>query len=270
MIMAGDVPLPAFFFYLTTVLLGLCLGSFATALAWRLPRSIPLAKKARSSCPSCGHDLRARDLVPLFSWMTLGGRCRYCRTPVGWRYPLIELATLALCIVFHFTFGFSAVTLCAFALAPALVAMVDIDFRHKILPDVLNITVAAAGFVAIAVAALEAFDAPAHLLTMLGQAVAAALLYGAGSFALRYLFLKATGKEALGLGDVKFFAAAGIWLGLSADSLAAFLLLSGALGVVIALLWKKITREAEFPFGPALIAAFLSVLLWRGLYFVVI
>lgn len=268
--MAGEIPLPGFFFYLTTVLLGLCLGSFATALAWRLPRGVPLAKKARSNCPSCGHDLHARDLVPLFSWMTLGGRCRYCRAPVGLRYPLIELSTLALCIIFHAVFGFTAVTLCAFALAPALVAMVDIDFRHKILPDVLNAAMALAGLAAIVAAGLEAFDPPAHILSHLAQAMAAALMYGAGAFALRFAFLKATGKEALGLGDVKFFAAAGVWLGLSADSLAAFLLLSGALGVVIALLWKKIMRETEFPFGPALIAAFLAVLLWRGLYFVVI
>jgi len=268
--MEGDIPLPGFFFYLTTVLLGLCLGSFATALAWRLPRGVPLARKTRSGCPACGHDLGPRDLVPLFSWMMLGGRCRYCRAPVGWRYPLIELSTLALCLAFHLVFGFSAVTFCAFAIAPALVAMVDIDFRHKILPDVLNITVAAAGFAAIGVASLDAFDAPAHLLEMLGRAAGAALLYGAGAWALRFLFLKVTGKEALGLGDVKFFAAAGIWLGLSPDSLAFFLLLAGLFGVVIALAWKKITREAEFPFGPALIAAFLAVLFWRGLYFVVI
>lgn len=268
--MDGDIPLPAFFFYLTTVLLGLCLGSFATALAWRLPRGVPLAQKARSGCPSCGHDLGARDLVPLFSWMMLGGRCRYCCTPVGLRYPLIELSTLALCLVFHVVFGFSAVTLCAFALAPALVAMVDIDFRHKILPDVLNITVAVAGVAAIFAASLESFDGPDFLVRQLGEAGAAALLYGGGSWGLRFLFLKLMGREALGLGDVKFFAAAGVWLGLSPDSLAAFLLLSGGLGVVIALLWRKISGQAEFPFGPALIAAFVAVLLWRGLYFIVI
>ena len=262
--------LPPIFYYLTTVFLGLCLGSFATALAWRLPRGVSMTAKARSACPSCGHDLSARDLVPLLSWIFLRGRCRYCRTPVGFRYPLMELATLALCLVFHVVFGMSLMTLCAFALAPALAAMVDIDFRYKILPDVLNLTVGLAGVAAIAAASVFAFDAPSHLVSMLGQGLGAAILYGGLAWGLRFLFLKLMRKEALGLGDVKFFAAAGVWLGLSPDALAAFLMLSGVFGVVIALVWRKATGEAEFPFGPALIASFLAVLLWRGLYFVVI
>lgn len=268
--MDGVAALPPFFFWLTTLLLGLCLGSFATALAWRLPRGIPLAAKARSGCPACGHDLAVRDLVPLFSWIFLRGRCRYCGAPVGWRYPLIELGTVFLCLGFHAAFGFSVVTFCAFVMAPALVAMTDIDFRHKILPDVLNAALAASGLAAAAFSAIDAFDPPAHALAMVGQALGAGAMYGTLAWGLRLLFLKMMGKEALGLGDVKFFAAAGVWLGLSPDSLAAFLLLSGVCGVLIALGWKRATGEAEFPFGPALIAAFLAVLFWRGLYFVVI
>lgn len=262
--------LPPFFYYMTTVLLGLCLGSFATALAWRLPRGISMTAKARSACASCGHDLSARDLVPLLSWIFLRGRCRHCAARVGWQYPLIELSTLGLCLALHIAFGFSAVTLCAFVIAPVLAAMTDIDFRYKILPDVLNGVLALAGLAAIVAASLAAFDGPAHAATMLGQALLAAILYGGLAWGLRFLFLKLMRKEALGLGDVKFFAAAGVWLGLSPDTLAAFLMLSGVFGVLIALLWRRCTGEAEFPFGPALIASFLCVLFWRGLYFVVI
>jgi len=262
--------LPPFFYYMTTVLLGLCLGSFATALAWRLPRGISMTAKARSACASCGHELSAPDLVPLLSWIFLRGRCRHCAARVGWQYPLIELSTLGLCLALHLAFGFSAVTLCAFAIAPVLAAMTDIDFRYKILPDVLNGALALAGLAAIVAASLAAFDGPAHAATMLGQALLAAFLYGGLAWGLRFLFLKLMRKEALGLGDVKFFAAAGVWLGLSPDTLAAFLMLSGVFGVLIALLWRRCTGEAEFPFGPALIASFLCVLFWRGLYFVVI
>lgn len=264
----GD--LPPFFAYLTTLFLGLCLGSFATALAWRLPRGVSMTAKARSSCTVCGHDLSALDLVPLFSWVFLRGRCRHCRAPVSWRYPLIELATLVLCAAFHYRFGFSLETLCAFAMAPALVAMVDIDFRYKILPDVLNATVFAAGLLAIALSAVHAFDAPAHVLAMMGQATLGVIIYGGGSWALRWLFMVWKKREALGLGDVKFFAASGVWLGSSIDALAGYLLLSGVCGVLAALVWRRATGEVEFPFGPALIGAFLAVLLWRGLYFVVI
>ena len=71
--------------------LGLCLGSFMTALAYRLPRGLNWTTD-RSRCPSCGHTLGVPDLVPLFSWLFLRGKCRHCHTPIPVRYPLIELA----------------------------------------------------------------------------------------------------------------------------------------------------------------------------------
>ncbi len=69
---------------------GLCLGSFMTALVYRLPRGLNWTTD-RSRCPSCGHALGVPDLVPVFSWLALRGRCRHCRTPIPARYPLIEL-----------------------------------------------------------------------------------------------------------------------------------------------------------------------------------
>lgn len=268
----GDLPPEAALFFecLTTLLAGLCLGSFATALAWRLPRGISMTAKARSSCTACGHDLTALDLVPLFSWLFLHGRCRHCRAAVSWRYPLIELATLVLCAGFYARFGFSPELFCAFAMAPALVAMIDIDFKYKILPDVLNLTVLLAGLAAVLLSAMPAHDPAGHVLDMLGQAALGAVMYGGGAWALRQLFLVWKKREALGLGDVKFFAASGVWLGTNVDALAAYLLMAGLSGVIIALLWRRVTGEAEFPFGPALIAAFVAVLFSQGLYFVVI
>jgi leader peptidase (prepilin peptidase)/N-methyltransferase len=70
---------------------GLALGSFAAAMAYRLPRGV---RGVRSVCPSCGHTLGIRDLVPVFSWLCLKGRCRYCAAPISARYPLIELAVM--------------------------------------------------------------------------------------------------------------------------------------------------------------------------------
>lgn len=267
-----DLPREAALFFecLTVILAGLCLGSFATALAWRLPRGISMTAKARSSCTACGHDLSALDLVPVFSWLFLRGRCRHCKAAVSWRYPLIEITTLALCAGFYARVGFTPELFCAFAMAPALVAMTDIDFRYKILPDMLNLTVLLSGLLAVALSARHAVDAPAHLLDMMGQAAAGAAIYGGGSLLLRFLFLAWKKREALGLGDVKFFAASGVWLGTNVDALSGYLLLSGLSGVLIAMLWRRVTGEAEFPFGPALIAAFVAVLLWQGLYFVVI
>jgi leader peptidase (prepilin peptidase)/N-methyltransferase len=68
---------------------GLVLGSFATALAYRLPRELSMVTRVHSQCPSCAHNLGVPDLVPLFSWVFLRGRCRYCQAPIGLQYPLI-------------------------------------------------------------------------------------------------------------------------------------------------------------------------------------
>ena len=97
--------------FVASIVIGLCLGSFATLLAWRLPRDLPVAyssksKKTttaqdpenheqdgveRSRCPSCGATLNWRDLVPLFSWLLQKGKCRHCGAAIPVVYPLIEL-----------------------------------------------------------------------------------------------------------------------------------------------------------------------------------
>lgn len=262
--------LPGFFWLAVVVLAGLCLGSFATALAYRLPRGISMVSKQRSACPSCDHDLGMADLVPFFSWAFLRGRCRYCRTTIGYTYPLIELGTLALCLAFFAVYGASPVLVAFCVLAPVLTAIIAIDLRYKIIPDVLNLTIFLTGVLALVLAALDSFNPPSHLLGIAGAAAGGVLAYGLGSLALRQVFLLVMKKDALGLGDVKFFAAVGIWLGLDPDAMAWFLMLSGLFGVVLALVWRKITREVEFPFGPALICAFLTVLFALTPYFIVI
>lgn len=229
------------------VLLGLCLGSFATALSWRVPRGISIIKKHRSSCPSCRRDLSFPDLVPFFSWAFLRGACRHCGNRIGLRYPAIEISTVLLCLVFYFHFGFSFGVMPYFLAAPILISMIDIDFQHKILPDSLNLALLVLGF------ARPGPDLP--------EAFAGMVFYGLGAFALRYVFTKIKNREPMGLGDVKFFAVAGFWLGADPAMLAVFLFLAGLLGIMIALFWKRIKKEAEFPFGPALIGAFILCLL---------
>lgn len=237
-------------FLVFSALFGLCLGSYATALSYRLPRGISMIKKSRSACPACDHDLGILDLVPFFSWLFLRGRCRYCKAAIGCRYPLIEMATAALCLGFYSAFGFGAVTLVLFLLAPVLVAMVDIDLHHKILPDSLNLAVFLLGLVVLAL------DPYADWM----DAVGGVILYGLGSYLLRYAFMLVMKREPMGLGDVKFFAAAGLWLGLGAEKLAFFLLMSGVLGIFLGLLWRWRTKDPEFPFGPALIVSFIVIL----------
>lgn len=245
-----------------TLFLGLCFGSFATALAWRLPRGVSVSLE-RSRCPSCSRTLGIADLVPVFSWLFLRGRCRSCRALIGWRYPLMELATLLLCLAFYARFGFSASTLLLFGLAPVLVAMTEIDLKHKILPDSLNLSVLALGAAVLFANALQSSDPPEFIVEKGGAALAGAALYGFGAAALRQGVMAVLKKDPLGWGDIKFFAAAGFWLGLDAMAAARFLLLSGLIGTALALAWRRRTGEAEFPFGPALLAAFAALLFWH-------
>ncbi len=242
------------------IFIGLVFGSFATALSYRLPREISIIKKARSSCVSCSKDLEAPDLVPIFSWVFLKGKCRFCKEDIGVRYPLIELSTLLLCGVFYMTYGVSIATLPIFVLAPILVAMIDIDLNYKIIPDGLNFTILFLGVLflfsqsLLYVSPLTFLDD--HTLNIVGGF----LIYGLGSLALRHGATLVLKREAMGLGDIKFFAAIGVWLGSSLETLSWFLFMSGIIGVIFAIVWKKIKNEDEFPFGPALIFAFILIL----------
>lgn len=263
--MYDDIPLPDGFYLAATALLGLVLGSFATALAYRIPRGISIFKKARSSCTSCGRNLTAADLVPLFSWIGLRGRCRGCGAKIGWQYPLIELGTLVLCLAFYLRFGFQAPQVFFFfALAPLVAAVIAIDLEFKIIPDSLNLAMLGAGAGMLAANAFQSPDAIGFITSRGGEGLAAAVLYVAVSLGLRQAVMIWRKKDALGWGDVKFFAVAGFWLGLNPDSAAYLMLVAGLAGIFLAIVWQKIRKEAEFPFGPAILLAFTAMLLWQG------
>lgn len=260
----GLAPLPPVPSAVLIFLAGLCLGSFASAMAYRLPRDIKIGGVTRSACTHCAHALSFLDLVPFFSWLFLRGRCRYCRTKIGWQYPVIELATAALCFGFYLVYGFSLSTIPLLFLAPVTVAIADIDFRHKIIPDGLNLSVLLLGVAALLGKAYENAEGFSALVSMLEASIWGGLLYGVGSFLLRAGAMKVLKKDPMGWGDIKFFAAAGFWLGVDPDTLSLFMLLSGLSGVFLALIWKRVTGEAEFPFGPSLLLAFTVMLFLRG------
>ncbi len=257
---------------------GLVLGSFSTALSWRVPRGeswvwkkvSPAQRKlsaplyaGRSACPSCGKALAVHDLVPLFSWLFLRGRCRFCAAPIGARYPLIELGTLLAALGGYAAWGFSPALLFLLLALPFLVALFVIDLEHYILPDqlVLPLAVIGGAFVLSTGWPMYGISVPLFMHAVL-PSVGAAFLYGSfawGAGALLSFFLK---KDALGGGDVKFFAVAGLWLGISAFPF--FLILSGFAGVFLGLLWRGLFKTPVFPFGPALIVSFYILLLSDG------
>lgn len=158
---------------------GLAIGSFLNVVIWRLPRNGSVAEPTWSFCPRCEHRLGALDLVPVFSFLALRARCRYCRNPISWRYPGIELLTGVLFALVAWRFAETwdaAVFGCLFT--AILVCVFFIDLEHFIIPDGLNVLGALIGFahnsVAIALGRPDAYFGatriPASLVGFFGYA----------------------------------------------------------------------------------------------------
>jgi leader peptidase (prepilin peptidase)/N-methyltransferase len=242
---------PVWLEHVVVVLTGLLFGSFSTLASYRLVHEEPGIVAGRSRCPSCHHTLGVLDLFPVLSWVVLKAKCRYCGVRVSGKYPLIELAQAAMFYVVYLRYGVSAEALLFAALSVALVVMIVVDFECLIIPDGLNIAIAIIGTIY------------AFLYRDIGIALAGAAIGVVSGFALRWIFTCWKKVEALGLGDVKFMAAAGVFLGI--DLFIAFFFLAGVIGVVTAVLWGFAGRGRQFPFGPALALSLFVCALFPGL-----
>jgi len=257
--------------------LGIILGSFVNALVWRLHEQAKLTgkkgasakkrlqelsiTKGRSMCPHCGHELAAKDLVPIASWLWLRGKCRYCQKPISWQYPLVEALTGVLFVISYVSwpFVFHGVGLFQFVLwlifIVGFMALAIYDIRWYILPDRLVWPLTALAVVQVAVTAIWVGDFSA-----LWQPVIAALII----FGLFWLLFQISGGRWIGGGDVKV----GIMLGLLAGTpLHAFLIiffasLLGTLGSVPTLMKGAKGLTAHIPFGPYLLLATVIVVLY--------
>ena len=257
------------FWGLVMAFAGLGLGSFATAVIYRLPRRKSLIKNdkgsaSRSGCPKCGHTLGVRDLIPFLSFCINKGKCRHCGDKLSIVYPLTELLTVVLCVLIYIQYGYDFMTPVLAILSCVLVSILMIDARHMIIPNALNGWVLGMGFATMTYLSFGML--PSHNLAALwGDAVGGSVTYSLIAIALRMVFSKIYKTEALGMGDVKFFGAAGFWLG--GAQLPYFMILGGAFGVIYALFSRKITKKEQFPFGPALVMAMIVlILLKRGVF----
>lgn len=223
---------------LLIIALGLVFGSFVTCVSHRLPLGEDIVKKP-SYCPRCNAVLVFRDLWPVFSWVASRGQCRHCKTPVSIRYPLTELATAGLFLLAYLQFGLSPQAAIICLMAVALMVMIVVDLEHYIIPDSVHL-------------ALIPLGLGYHYLigSPWDEIALATVLMAALALFLHYGYSALRGRVMLGFGDVKFFTVAGLWLGLW--PIVPFLFLSGVLGVVLGLIWRKLGRGEIFPFGPAM------------------
>ena len=231
--------------------LGLVLGSFSTALAYRVPRKVKWGAE-RSACPSCNHVLGVLDLVPFFSWCVFFGKCRHCSTKISFRYPLTELTSAVMCLGIYAVFGLSIEALIVIACVPILLALFVIDLEHMILPNQLVLILACLGLLRLVYILFEGGD----INLLLSFFVLGSLVYAFIPWLIGVVMTKILRRDSLGFGDVKFFAVAGLWLG--TYHLPYYFIISGALAILFSLGWRFIKKTQVFPFGPALIASLIS------------
>jgi leader peptidase (prepilin peptidase) / N-methyltransferase len=261
-------------------LLGLIVGSFLNVVMYRLPiilerewRSqatevlaagaelLPEAVPAdrftlstpRSACPNCKAPITALQNVPVISWLVLRGRCASCKAKISARYPLVELTTgiLSAWVAWHFGFGVPAA--CALLITWALIALTGIDIDHQLLPDNITLPIMWAGLLAaVALGPIPGVTLPVSPKEAIIGAVAGYI----SLWLVFHAFKLVTGKEGMGYGDFKLFAALGAWLGWKV--LPMVIVLSAATGAVLGILMIALQgrdRRAPMPFGPYLAAA---------------
>jgi leader peptidase (prepilin peptidase)/N-methyltransferase len=223
--------------YFLVCLFGACIGSFLNVVIYRLPKGTFLSK-SRSYCPSCGKTLKARDLVPVFSWIFLRGKCRFCAARISPRYPMVEIGCAGLAALALWRYGFTWNSLIAFGASVLALAVALIDHDTMEIPDALVIAL-----IPFAVGAIWAAPEVALWERAVGFVVVSVPM----------LVLGILIKGAFGGGDVKLMAVCGFLLGWQALLAAFFLALvtGGGLSVYL-ILSKKAKRGAQIAFGPHL------------------
>jgi leader peptidase (prepilin peptidase) / N-methyltransferase len=220
-------------------LFGLIAGSYLNVVIHRLPRGVSTVLP-RSACPACGAAIRARDNLPLLSFVLLRGRCRACGAAIGWRYPLVELATALLWVSCLERFGLTLVALAGALFGCLMIALGLIDLEHLILPDRLTLPGIAAGL------ALS----PWLPWSGIRQALAGALLGAAVLLAVWAGWYLWRQEEGMGLGDVKMLALIGAFLGWKGALVALFFASLGGAIVGLALIWRGgAGLRSKLPFG---------------------
>jgi leader peptidase (prepilin peptidase) / N-methyltransferase len=218
----------------------------------RVPERFNLSSP-RSACPVCKAPIKAWQNIPVVSWLLLRGRCASCKTKISARYPLVELATGVLSAGVAWHFGFGAPAACGLLVTWALIALTGIDVDHQLLPDSITLPLMWAGLIAaVIVGPISGSPIPVAAPNAVVGAASAYL----SLWLVYHAFRLITGKEGMGYGDFKLFAALGAWLGWKLLPLV--ILLSAATGAVLGILMIVLRgrdRSAPMPFGPYLAAA---------------
>ena len=227
------------FFMLWVGLIGLVVGSYLNVLIHRIPRGKSTVLP-RSSCPYCHGPIRARDNLPVLSFLLLRGRCRNCQAPISWRYPLIEGLTAVLFMASFYRFGIGPYLVHALVFCCLMVLLAAIDVEHFLLPDRITLPGILVGL------ALQLWaPMPGLLDAVIGTLIGAGILI----LVINYWYWW-RGEEGMGIGDVNMLAMIGAFLGWQGVLTTIVLSTSsGALVGIVMLLAGRLGMRSRLPFG---------------------
>jgi len=266
-----------------TVVLGLLIGSFLNVVIYRVPIMMDRALRAecaaladpaavaaqeppfnlvvpRSACPSCKAPITALQNVPVVSWLALGRKCANCKTPISARYPLVEAATGLLSGFIAWHYGYGGTALAALAFTWFLIALTMIDFDTQYLPDQLTYPLLWLGLIG----SLwhPVWGDGAAPVTPHDSIIGAAAGY-LSLWSLYWAFKLITGKEGMGYGDFKLFAALGAWMGwMMLLPIIVFASGVGAIFGIVIMIRQRKGKDTQIAFGP-----FLAIAGWFALIF---
>lgn len=247
-------------------ILGASIGSFLNVVVYRLPAGLSLLFPP-SRCPRCLNTLKVYDNVPVFGWLWLQGRCRYCRSRISIRYPIVEAVTGVLFLLVFWTFGTSLQTLVYWAFLSWLLALALIDLDTLTLPNPLTQSGLVLGLIFQGVLGFLPNTSYMSGIHQLMAGIVGAVL-GIWLFdAIILIGSMVFGQTAMGGGDAKLAAMMGAWLGWKYLLLAGFL--ACAIGAFVgggAIALGLLSRRQPMPFGPFLaLGAALTVFLGEAI-----
>ncbi len=220
----------------------LCWGSFLNALSYRLIRNKSIITP-RSQCPECHHQLAWYDLIPVFSWIMLGGKCRYCHKPISLLYPFIELLTVGVMLPLLYLVPLHYIP-AYFLFFSALIVTIRSDLESMLISRFVTLFLIPCGVM------LSFFNLLpiSYLDSMLGVLLGYGFLFG-----MAKLFKALTGKEGMGQGDLELLAFIGSFTGVFGCWFSVLVgsVFGSVIGVIYALLIAK-NRNVRIPFGPFL------------------
>lgn len=222
------------FLYIYAFILGSCIASFMNVVIYRVPLGLNVAK-GRSFCPNCHNTLKPYDMIPVFSWFILKGKCRFCKAPISPRYPIVEFMGGVLGMLCFYRFQFTWFTIIAFVLSMILLAIAWIDHDTMTIPDSLVIATLILAIVSMVLPGTSLIDR----------------LIGFVCISIPMMLINVIHADSFGGGDIKLCACLGLLMGWKELLVGMFIavILAGIYGSYL-LITKKTEAQAHMAFGP--------------------